>query len=108
MFLGRFWRHLDGIFSRVTLRTVALYPKIPKYNTDNILEQYESFRHVLGELDVVHPLHGPELRLLQQRHHVQVSRLLDILTSGNFQNEKAAAFTQPLEQITVQVTQVLC
>ena len=30
MFLGRFWRHLDGIFSRVTLRTVALYPIIAR------------------------------------------------------------------------------
>ena len=24
-FLGQFWRHKDGIFSRVTLRTVAFY-----------------------------------------------------------------------------------
>ena len=31
MFLGRFWRHLDGIFSRVTLRTVALYPIITRF-----------------------------------------------------------------------------
>ena len=27
-FLGQFWRHSDGIFSRVTRRTVALYPRV--------------------------------------------------------------------------------
>ena len=27
-FLGQFWRHSDGIFSRITRRTVAFCPKI--------------------------------------------------------------------------------